>query len=197
MIDMKKLSQYRGYDVYSGPKADEGLILPMVDWMIEAIEVVKEEHHRPIAFHLILDEPNFEKLRELPAFLDRFGKRRRRDGMHSEKVYYIIAHEVRPRNKRRHSHLWIFCDNFQYLERAMLKDLLERQGYAESVKLAMRDRSLFPDDWQGNPCYHSVRVETDDLILRASYITKHATKTEEKRRRWSASVLPKRNPEAA
>lgn len=197
MTEIHKNSEYRGYKVYSGPKADEGLILPMVDWMIEAIEIVKEEHHRPIAFHMILNEPNFKKLKELPGLLKRFAKRRKKDTQHSETIYYIIGHEVRPRNKQRHSHLWVFCDNFHSLERSMLADLLERQGYAEKVKIAMRDKSLFGTDWQGNVWYHSVRVEPDDMILRASYITKHATKTEEKRRRWSASVLPRAKPEAA
>lgn len=191
MKEIQKTATYKGFEVYSGPKADEGLIKPMIDWMINAIEVVKREHRRPIAFHLILDEPDLEKLEDLPALLKRFAKSRRKDEQHSETIYYILAHEVRPRNKQRHAHLWVFCDNFLSLERNMLIDKLRRSGYAKNVKLAMRKRSLFPADWKGNPWFHSVRVEPEDLILRASYITKHATKTEEKRRRWSASVLPK------
>lgn len=191
MRDLEKREIYKGFEVYSGSKADKGLIYPMIDWLIEAIEIVKEEHQRPIALHIILSEPNFEKMRELGSYLKRFATRRKRDKQHSETIYYIVGHEIRPRNKERHSHLWIFCDNFLTLERALLKEELVKLGFAKKAKVAKRNRRLFPKDWQGNEYFHSVRVEAHDLILRASYITKHATKTTDKRRRWSASVLPK------
>lgn len=197
MLKQSKNEIYRGYEVYSGKKADKGLIYPMVDWLIEAVQLVKEEHHRPVACHFILSEPNFDKLAELPKLLDRLAHSRRNDSSQSNSVYYIITHEVRPRNKQRHSHLWVFADNFLYLERSLLREKLETQGYAAHVRIAKRDRSLFPEDWQGNVWYHSVRVEEHDLILRASYIAKHATKSQEKRRRWSASILPKAKSQAA
>jgi len=181
---------YKGYSVYAGKKSDEGLIGPMVDHLIDTVELVKELHVRPIAFHLLLTEPDWKKLEQLPAMLKRFAKQYCLSG-HSEEVFFLIAHEVRPRTKQEHSHLYVFCDSFTAFAREALKRVLIKYGYATEVKLQYRKAQYVPE--HANPCYHSVRIEAADLILRASYITKYATKTKTKRRRWSGSVLPTAN----
>lgn len=184
---------YKGYNVYSGKKSGQGFIPEIVDWVIDAIDVVGCIHVRPVAFHIILDNPDFNKLSQLPKFLKRFFSRKPEDG-HSDEVFYIIAHEIRPRSKQSHSHLWVFTDNLTTIERLNIQHKLVSQGYAKKARVACRRRDIFPDDWQGSWWYHSVRVEPEDLILRASYIAKYATKDQAKVRCWSSSQLPKAKP---
>lgn len=184
---------YKGFNVYSGKKSGEGFIPEMVDWLIDAVDLVGYLHHRPVAFHVILEEASFTKLVELPKFLKRFVKYKPEEG-YSDEVFYQITHEIRPINKESHSHLLVFMDNLSPRERLNIQYDLVAQGYAKKAKVACRKRNLFPADWQGSVWYHSIRVEPDDLILRASYLAKHATKDKAKVRRWSGSHLPKIKP---
>lgn len=184
---------YKGFNIYSGKKSVEGFIPEMVDWLIDAVDLVKCIHHRPVAFHVILEEASFDKLVDLRKFLKRFVKYKPEE-KYSDEVFYLITHEIRPRSKKSHSHLIVFMDNLSPRERLNIQHELVSQGYAKKAKVACRKRNLFPKDWQGSVWYHSVRVESDDLILRASYLAKHATKDKAKVRRWSASHLPKIKP---
>jgi hypothetical protein len=188
-LNEKDITQYKGYGVYSGKKSDQGLIHPMIDWLIDVCDYVEEVHLRPIAFHITLYYPNYEKLKTINKLLKRLAKEYVRDDKHSTEIFYMIAHEIRPRTKQEHSHLWVFTDNMTPLARRTLLYKLVKHGYAESVKLNVRDRKLFPEIWHGNLLYHSIRCEKHDLLLRATYITKYATKITGMRR-WSRSVLP-------
>lgn len=171
--------------LYSGSKSNKGFDPEILAVQAELIDAALAAMKAPRAAHIVINEPNKAKLKELQRIIARWSENELKS-----KSLWLYCLEVRPRLKELHLHLHVIGDGLTQEHLVFLNRKLSTIGESKIQKRKISKLRLRTDldtgeiqtnsdgsfGRTGSIYWSCLRKETLDYKERFSYLAKYQTK---------------------